>query len=120
MNRPEFCLSTDQPSLSSSAAAHPVTRHNASWNNRMSTPIAPRWVLIPAVFAILLGAALGQSLTTENSVPTMVKFSGTVQGAHSHIVGITFALYKDEQGGSPLWMETQSVNLDSNGRYSVQ
>jgi len=79
-------------------------------------------VLIPAVFAILLVAALaaGQSVTRENSVPTMVKFSGTVQGAHSHIIGITFALYKDEQGGSPLWMETQSVNLDSNGRYSVQ
>lgn len=122
MNRREFYQSTDHPSSLPSAAAHAATQCNTSRKNRISTPIAPRWVLIPAVFTILLGAALaaGQSVTTENSVPTMVKFSGAVQGAHSRIIGVTFALYKEEQGGSPLWMETQSVSLDSNGRYSVQ
>jgi hypothetical protein len=35
------------------------------------------------------------------------------------ITGVTFLLYKDEQGGAPLWMETQKVQADKNGRYSV-
>jgi hypothetical protein len=35
------------------------------------------------------------------------------------IVAITFALYKDEQGGAPLWLETQNVQTDTQGRYSV-
>jgi hypothetical protein len=35
------------------------------------------------------------------------------------IVGITFALYKDQQGGAPLWLETQNVQADASGRYTV-
>ena len=71
-----------------------------------------------AVFTFLLtGLCTAQ---TPASVPTMVKFSGTVHEAPSRIVGITFALYKDEQGGAPLWMETQSVLLDGTGHYTVQ
>ena len=57
---------------------------------------------------------------TAATVPTLVKFSGTVQAPRSRIIGMTFALYKDEQGGFPLWMETQSVQLDAIGRYTVQ
>jgi hypothetical protein len=57
---------------------------------------------------------------TATIVPTMVKFSGTVAGAPSRIVGITFAFYNDQQGRAPLWMETQSVSLDGSGRYNVQ
>jgi hypothetical protein len=35
------------------------------------------------------------------------------------MVGITFLLYKESQGGVPLWMETQNVQPDKNGHYSV-
>jgi hypothetical protein len=35
-------------------------------------------------------------------------------------IGITFLLYKDQQGGAPLWMETQNVQPDATGRYSLQ
>lgn len=56
-------------------------------------------------------------------VPHLVKFSGTVKDAdgkpRSGLVGITFALYKEEQGGAPLWLETQSVQADSLGHYTV-
>jgi hypothetical protein len=34
--------------------------------------------------------------------------------------GVTFLIYKDEQGGAPLWMETQNVQPDKAGRYAVQ
>lgn len=29
------------------------------------------------------------------------------------------AIYKDQQGGAPLWMETQNVTLDAQGNYSL-
>jgi endosialidase-like protein len=57
------------------------------------------------------------------AVPTLVKFSGTLTDVNgkplSGVVGVTFLLYKDEQGGAPLWMETQNVTLGKNGQYSV-
>ena len=50
----------------------------------------------------------------------MVRFNGTVQGPQSQMIGITFALYRDQQGGAPLWIETQTVSLDASGHYNVQ
>jgi hypothetical protein len=58
-----------------------------------------------ATFTMLLIYSLAAS-QSPGTVPTLVKFSGTVREASSHIIGVTFALYKDEQGGAPLWMET--------------
>jgi hypothetical protein len=81
------------------------------------------------VLVMMLCAGLSgqtqQSVATNAStvVPTLVKFSGTltdVSGkALTGIVGVTMYLYKDEQGGAPLWMETQNVRSDKNGHYSV-
>jgi hypothetical protein len=34
-------------------------------------------------------------------------------------VGVTFAVYKDQDGGAPLWLETQNVQADSKGNYTV-
>jgi hypothetical protein len=70
-----------------------------------------------AALAIASSLAVSQIATI---VPTMVKFSGTVAGAPSRVVGIPFAFYKDQQGGAPLWMETQSVSLDGSGRCNAQ
>ena len=78
---------------------------------------------IPAIVcALTLSAALawGQGPQAASVVPTMVRFNGVVSGTPSRIIGITFSLYKDQQGGAPLWLETQSVSLDATGHYSVQ
>jgi hypothetical protein len=57
-------------------------------------------------------------------VPRLVNFSGRAIDAQgktiSGIVGITFAIYKDQSEGSPLWLETQSVQADAKGNYTVQ
>jgi hypothetical protein len=57
------------------------------------------------------------------AVPRLVQYSGTAAGSDGKalrgIVGITFLLYKDQQGGAPLWLETQNVQADSKGAYSV-
>jgi hypothetical protein len=34
-------------------------------------------------------------------------------------MGVTFLLYREAQGGTPLWMETQNVTPERNGRYTV-
>ena len=56
-------------------------------------------------------------------VPPMVKFSGVLTDVNGKpmtgVVGVTFYLYKDSQGGSPLWMETQNVQSDNTGHYTV-
>jgi len=59
----------------------------------------------------------------DHTVPSLVKFSGTLTGVDGKpltgVQGLTFLLYKEETGGVPVWMETQNVQADKNGRYSV-
>jgi len=68
-------------------------------------------------------AAPSEGPAAAISVPRLVKFSGIVQdnagNPRSGITGITFALYKDQSGGAALWLETQNVSLDAQGRYTV-
>src|ERR1019366_3330003 len=37
----------------------------------------------------------------------------------STAVGVTFSIYKQQDGGAAVWQETQNVTPDSNGQYSV-
>jgi hypothetical protein len=57
-------------------------------------------------------------------VPALVPYSGIAMGDDGKSLagetGVTFLIYKDEQGGEPLWAETQTVAFDSSGRYKVQ
>jgi hypothetical protein len=66
-----------------------------------------------------------QTVTTNTSVtvPPLVNFSGALTDVNgkplSGTVGVTFLLYKEAQGGSPLWLETQNVQPDKAGHYTV-
>jgi hypothetical protein len=57
-------------------------------------------------------------------VPRLVNFSGRAADPQGRpiqgITGVTFAIYRDEEGGAPLWTETQNVQADAKGNYSVQ
>lgn len=57
------------------------------------------------------------------SVPRLVTLSGSLvdRGGRplSGVMGVTFALYEEERGGAPLWMETQNVQADATGRYTA-
>ncbi len=59
----------------------------------------------------------------QSSIPLVVRFTGSLrdlQGQpNSAPIGVTFALYKEENGGVPLWNETQNVTVDSRGRFTV-
>ena len=56
-------------------------------------------------------------------VPPMVKYSGVLTDANNKpltgTVGVTFALYKESQGGAALWVETQNLRLDKAGHYTA-
>jgi hypothetical protein len=56
-------------------------------------------------------------------VPPLVNFSGMLRDGNGQaltgVVGVTFCLYSDQQGGTPLWIETQNVQPDKRGHYSV-
>jgi hypothetical protein len=72
----------------------------------------------------LMGLAWGQQASSNPSiVPTVIRFSGNLSAADgkppSGLAGVTFSLYKDEQGGAPLWMETQNVQADKAGHYTA-
>lgn len=65
-------------------------------------------------------AAMGQ---TASIVPTLVNFKGMLTDVNGKpltgTVGVTFFLYKEAEGGAPLWMETQNVQPDKSGHYAV-
>src|SRR6516162_2839533 len=77
-----------------------------------------------------LAPAVQQSLTApggataSGAVPNLIKYSSVLKDGSGAVItalsGVTFLIYKDEQGGAPLWMETQNVQPDKAGRYAVQ
>jgi hypothetical protein len=64
---------------------------------------------------------------TESGVPRLIRLSGVLKDSRGQpradlaggVVGLTFALYKDPEGGAPFWLETQNVEVDRDGRYTV-
>jgi hypothetical protein len=85
------------------------------------SPTRPSTLLV--LFLSVFSASIAAQNAQPTAVPTMVRFSGNLKDANgkplSGIAGLTFALYTDEQGGVPLWLETQNVQLDANGDYTV-
>lgn len=61
---------------------------------------------------------------TLPTVPRLMNFSGTaldeqdkpIQG----IAGVTFSIYREQNGGVPLWSEIQNVTPDSKGNFAVK
>jgi hypothetical protein len=82
-----------------------------------------------AALCLLLGtAAMAMAQPTNGgesagAVPQLVKFTGVLKDDLGHVktgmVGVAFAVYKDQDGGSPLWLETQNIEADSEGKYST-
>jgi hypothetical protein len=70
-------------------------------------------------------AVSAQSSNTQAAptVPRVLTFSGKLVGADGQprtgSVLITFALYTEQTGGTPVWTEQQAVTLDARGQYSA-
>jgi trimeric autotransporter adhesin len=88
-------------------------------------------ILVKMTAAILFGTlslcaqnATSAATAAVTGVPRLVNYSGKATDVRSKplsgIMGITFAIYKDQEGGATLWMETQNVTADAKGNYTVQ
>ncbi len=82
-----------------------------------------------SIFAVALSTFLFVAMAsaqpvTPTAVPNLIRYSGTLKDAQGAAVsstaaGVTFAIYKQQDGGAPIWMETQTVTPDASGNYSV-
>jgi hypothetical protein len=85
-------------------------------------------LLIASMFLTSLIAEAQQSapaaMDASNVVPSLINYTGVLKDTSGRkltsVTGVTFLLYSAEQGGAPLWLETQNVTPDKSGRYAVQ
>ncbi len=85
------------------------------------------WLSVSLFEMLAIPIAFGQQHSLDNpeqvTVPRLVQFSGTLKPVDGNptagAVGLNFALYKEQEGGTPLWMETHNVQPDTGGHYSV-
>ncbi|HEY1660426.1 MAG TPA: hypothetical protein VGG14_18885 [Candidatus Sulfotelmatobacter sp.] len=81
------------------------------------------WLLAMTLLPLsVVKQAVGQT-PASSTVPTLVQYSGVASDINgkplSGVRGVTFYFYKDSETSTPLWMETQNVQADSRGRYTV-
>jgi hypothetical protein len=77
------------------------------------------------LLVLSLSAQTASSGSTSSQVPPLIPFSSVASdeggSSVSGVVNLTFSLYTTQQGGAPLWTETQNnIPLDATGHYSVQ
>jgi hypothetical protein len=80
-------------------------------------------LLLATVCATLAQNTATSSTPASTQVPRLIKFLGVAKDESSKpltgVVGITFSLYQDQQGGATLWTETQNVQADAAGHYTA-
>jgi trimeric autotransporter adhesin len=80
---------------------------------------------IVSIAAIVFLAPLFAQETgkTATTVPRLVRLTGVFHPANGLPVGTTesatLSVYREQQGGTPLWQETQNVSVDANGQYTA-
>ena len=88
--------------------------------HRIAVPLTLFLLLVTGTLTLLAQDAI----SADAIVPRLMNFSGKILNAQGKpfpgVSGVNFAIYKDQEGGTPLWMETQNVQADSSGRYTVQ
>jgi hypothetical protein len=62
-----------------------------------------------------------QSTDVLTAVPRLLRYAGHHPAANQTVgmVGASFAIYSQQEGGTPLWSEEQNVELDAKGDYTA-
>jgi hypothetical protein len=81
-------------------------------------------ILVIALSLLFLVSINSAQQTSSTTVPNLIRYSGTLKDAQgaalsSDALGVTFTIYKQQDGGAAVWLETQNVTPDANGQYSV-
>jgi hypothetical protein len=87
-------------------------------------PVRKSRLLAVCVLSFVAAASAQQTQNTaaNTAVPKLVRFTGSLHLAANQPagpVGATFAIYNEQEGGTPLWTEDQNVELDADGNYAV-
>ncbi|MGC2449926.1 MAG: hypothetical protein WA477_19920 [Candidatus Sulfotelmatobacter sp.] len=81
------------------------------------------WVCVLLVACLAQAQQIGSTNAVNEIVPPMVSFNGMLTDINAKpftgVVGVMFSLYKEQQGGVPLWTEMQNVRADKTGHYAV-
>src|SRR4051794_10116090 len=72
---------------------------------------------------ISVGCLVAQQTQSSSQAPRVIRISNTFRPANgltaSPVESVTLSVYREEQGGVPIWTETQNVDVDAEGRFSV-
>ncbi|HEX4004708.1 MAG TPA: hypothetical protein VHX60_00890 [Acidobacteriaceae bacterium] len=74
---------------------------------------------VPAFAQQDAASTVPATATVVPVIPQKMPFSGAAAGRAGDTVQAVFRIYAAAEGGLPLWGETQSVTVDTNGQYSV-
>jgi hypothetical protein len=101
-----------------------IPRKQISIFEKEMSPMKLRSACVLVGFLSLVPLMVAQTTAeTTSALPRLVRFGGTVKDLNRNpltgVVGITFALYSEQTGGSALWLETQNITADSNGHYTA-
>ncbi|MGA7318041.1 MAG: hypothetical protein WBX22_29205, partial [Silvibacterium sp.] len=77
-----------------------------------------------ALSTLLLVSIGSAQQTPTTAVPNLIRYGGTLKDTQGTVlssatIGVTFAIYEQQEGGAPIWTETQNVTADASGNYSV-
>src|SRR5271166_6320335 len=84
-----------------------------------------RLLSISLLLSTFLAGSIGSAQqASTTAVPNLIRYSGTLKDAQGAVpsektLGVTFAIYKQQDGGAPVWQETQNVTPEASGQYSV-
>jgi trimeric autotransporter adhesin len=87
-------------------------------------PLYKTRLLVASILCIAAAATAQQTQGTAavTAVPRLVRFAGSFHppvNQPAGPLGATFAIYNQQEGGTPLWTEDQNVELDANGNYTA-
>jgi hypothetical protein len=90
---------------------------------RLSRLCGSIFVVTLLTFNSFAQQSTGGLVAASTAVPSVINFNGSLADAHGEsltdVTSVTFLFYKDQTGGSPLWLETQNINPTKNGQYTA-
>ncbi len=96
----------------------------------MKTNMKAKLMILLATMSLSIAALAQPPTRTADAaqevvaVPRLVNFIGKNTDAQGKpvagIAGATFSIYKDQYDNAPLWMETQNIQANAKGNYTVQ
>jgi hypothetical protein len=112
------------------ASRRPLPNHESYSSEPKETTMLNRSIFLTVAMFATLPAAFSQAIdaihttpvaaTAATVIPALVRYQGAdAQSSGKSEKPVTFLIFKDETGGEPLWVETQTISFDPAGKYEA-